>query len=654
MPLPINIHDLIAGRVVESDRIEYKKGWNPGAIYRSICAFANDFDDIGGGYIIIGVDEINGRPVLPVHGVDEDQIDAIQKEMIGYNNLINPSYHPRISIETINNKKIIIIWVLSGANRPYEVPDEIKSKEKKYNYYIRIMSNSVKANKEQREELISLANRIPFDDRPNVSASIKDISPVLLKDHLRKIDSRLLEWVDTRDTDEVLSQMELLSGPSESRHPRNVALMMFTDDPQKYFPQSKVEIVNFPNGAGDPEFFEIPNITGPVPLQITQTLSYLKTNILKEKIKKIPGQAQSLRVANYPYQALEEIIANALYHRDYQTREPVEVRIYPDEIVILNYGGPDRSIKESAFRTGKILPRRYRNRRLGDFLKELDLTEGKATGIPMIKSVLSKNGSPEAQFETDDDRSFFQVTLRIHPEFINEGDIVKSSDLKDYSETIEDNPVIKGAKEKVNEGANQGEDGKESFKRDVKEATEGKAIANGGAKEKVNEGANQGEDGKESFKRDVKEAAGGKGIANEGANQGEDRKGSFKRDVKEATEGKAIANEGATEKLNENKKERLSKDKIESSIYKDLIEGEVEDLTSRTIDKLVRVLKAIAANQYQRVPDYSRVTGIPLKSFERYVKVLKNIGLIDFSESSTKTGGYFLTEKLTKKLEKHP
>lgn len=61
MPLHINIQDLIAGRTVESDRIEYKKGWNPGSIYRNICAFANDIEDIGGGYIIVGIEEKNGK-----------------------------------------------------------------------------------------------------------------------------------------------------------------------------------------------------------------------------------------------------------------------------------------------------------------------------------------------------------------------------------------------------------------------------------------------------------------------------------------------------------------------------------------------------------------------------------------------------------------
>ncbi len=53
--LHLNIEDLLSARTVESERIEYKEGWNPDAIYRSICAFANDFDNIGGGYILVGV-----------------------------------------------------------------------------------------------------------------------------------------------------------------------------------------------------------------------------------------------------------------------------------------------------------------------------------------------------------------------------------------------------------------------------------------------------------------------------------------------------------------------------------------------------------------------------------------------------------------------
>jgi len=55
MALAINIEDLLNKQRIESNRIEFKKGWNPTSIYHSVCAFANDFDDLGGGYILVGV-----------------------------------------------------------------------------------------------------------------------------------------------------------------------------------------------------------------------------------------------------------------------------------------------------------------------------------------------------------------------------------------------------------------------------------------------------------------------------------------------------------------------------------------------------------------------------------------------------------------------
>ena len=90
----------------------------------------------------------------------------------------------------------------------------------------------------------------------------------------------------------------------------------------------------------------------------------------------------------------------------------------PESIEIINYGGPDPSIRLADFNRGIIRARRYRNRRIGEFLKELRLTEWRATGIPTIKRVLEDNGSPPARFDTDgEDRTFFLIEVLIHPEF---------------------------------------------------------------------------------------------------------------------------------------------------------------------------------------------------------------------------------------------
>ena len=73
-------------------------------IYHSICAFANDFDNVGGGYVLIGVEEKNGVAVRPVKGVEENELDMIQKEILGYNNTMIPAYFPRVIIEQVDEK----------------------------------------------------------------------------------------------------------------------------------------------------------------------------------------------------------------------------------------------------------------------------------------------------------------------------------------------------------------------------------------------------------------------------------------------------------------------------------------------------------------------------------------------------------------------
>ena len=71
MALAINIEDLLNKQKIESNRVEFKTGWNPGSIYHSVCAFANDFEDLGGGYIVVGVEtnEDTGIAKRPVVGV---------------------------------------------------------------------------------------------------------------------------------------------------------------------------------------------------------------------------------------------------------------------------------------------------------------------------------------------------------------------------------------------------------------------------------------------------------------------------------------------------------------------------------------------------------------------------------------------------------
>ncbi len=109
----------------------------------------------------------------------------------------------------------------------------------------------------------------------------------------------------------------------------------------------------------------------------------------EEKVVKYPDRPEADRFFNYPFPAIEEALCNAVYHRSYEIREPVEVRILPDSITISSFPGPDRSIRDQDMRALRFLSRRYRNRRVGEFLKELEMTEGRGTGIPKMLPGLS-------------------------------------------------------------------------------------------------------------------------------------------------------------------------------------------------------------------------------------------------------------------------
>ena len=246
MALHINIEQLLSTRTIESNRIEFKEGWNPAPIYRTICAFANDFDNIGGGYIVIGIREKDGIAARPVCGLEEEQIDKIQREILQFNNLIEPVYFPKVSIEEIDDRKVLLIWVPGGSNRPYKVPDDVKAKNKTYNYYIRYNSSSIIAKGENEQELISLCNQIPFDDRVNQSATINDISGTLVRDFLIRTKSKLVDQLESMSLSDILARMDLIVGPQERVLPKNVALMLFNYEPYRFFPYTQIDIVIYP------------------------------------------------------------------------------------------------------------------------------------------------------------------------------------------------------------------------------------------------------------------------------------------------------------------------------------------------------------------------------------------------------------------------
>ena len=412
MSIPIGIDRILNGRSVEGERIEFKRSWNPEKIMHTVCAFANDIDNNGGGYVIVGVDD--SRTAV---GVEPDSVDGIRRELLGVLHRIEPACSLQTEYCPLDGKSVFVIWVPSGDERPYRCPETL-SKGSPKAYYVRRLSSTVKANRSEIHELMEASEMSPFESRVNLESSIEDLDPILVKEFLKSAGSSLYGSMDGMPFEEVCDRMHLLGGPKESRHPVNYALMFFNEDPESFFPYTHIDLVVKPDptGIGMRE----QTISGPIDRQIRTVMDIIKNTVIAERVWKNLDYAESRRARNYPLKAVEEAVVNAMYHRDYRIPEPVTISVLPDRMEITSVPGPYRTISDEDLSKGHMVSRRYRNRRIGDMLKAIGLAEGRNTGIPLIMEAMVLNGSGRPIFETDAERSFMTVVLPINRGFLDD------------------------------------------------------------------------------------------------------------------------------------------------------------------------------------------------------------------------------------------
>ena len=417
MSFPLNPEELVTGNVIESTRIEYKGDWNPEPIMHTICAFANDIQNLNGGYIVIGVEEKNGVPNRPVKGVNKDSVDGILKEAMNLCSSITPRYIPESETFTVDEKTLIALWVPGGPLRPYKCPISLSKKREDRGYFIRKLNSTIRASPSEEKELFSVSENRPFDDRINESAKLSDLSLPLINEYLGNIGSPLTSAVFQMPQETVLSKMHLVDGPLEKLQPLNSALMFFNPHPEDFFREAKI-IITIKNDPTGQDMIER-TITGPLDHQIRSAISYIQNSVLEERIIKADDRPESERIWNYPLKAVEEAVSNAVYHKNYEIPEPITVVVSRTQIEVTSIPGPDWSITDEDMAKGVFHCRRYRNRRIGDYLKSLRLAEAMNTGIPTMIDSMRNNGSPDPVFRTDSTRSYFSVFLPIHEAFIS-------------------------------------------------------------------------------------------------------------------------------------------------------------------------------------------------------------------------------------------
>ena len=243
--------------------------------------------------------------------------------------------------------------------------------------------------------------------------SMRDIDHKLVNTFLEAVRSKLRE--QSLSDESLYQKMNLVIRYGDHKEdgkvkptliPRNVALLFFNQSPEIHFRGAKIEIARY---TQDKEVIEDKTLTGPIHEQIEHCLFY----ILEQTREEV-----SYACVTYPQRALREAVVNAVYHRSYEApdREPIKVHIHPDRIEIISYPGPHSSLKLEHFQDGHHIPSvPARNRRIGEFLKELKLAEARGTGVNTIFKTMKRNENPPPSFFFD--ASYFQVTLPAHPKY---------------------------------------------------------------------------------------------------------------------------------------------------------------------------------------------------------------------------------------------
>jgi ATP-dependent DNA helicase RecG len=418
--LPVKLDDLINAKTVESVRLDFKAGWDKNIrdkTIQTISAFANDFQGLNGGYVVLGIEDHEGQPILPPRGLDGQDIERIQTEIRGSCNRIEPTYQPILSPETYLGKQILVIYAPMGDARPYQAPESCDGPSPKH-YYVRIGASTVLPDAQIRTQLLQVTARVPFDERRRPDVSLTALSPRLVTRFFEDVGSYLSGRDAEMDTTDALRRLRLLGGVNGSEAPRNVALLFFSEAPDNFFSSAKIEVAQFRDDAGG-ELIETRAFAGPLPQQIVDTMTYLET-VLGSVIAKNTGTVRSQRVVAYPVDALREAIVNAVFHRSYESVLPASrIALYPDRFEITSYPGPVPGVEMTHLVPGAkppLVP--PRNPRVGELLKSLRLAETWHTGVPRIHRTMKDNGSPAPIFEFDTDRTYFRVTLPAHPGYL--------------------------------------------------------------------------------------------------------------------------------------------------------------------------------------------------------------------------------------------
>ena len=388
----------------ESERVEWKENVaDVDDILKTAVAFANDFSNLGGGYIVCGAKETKdeyGFQKLEAAGLTSSRLKEIEGKMTTrLREKTFPPIVPVIEEIEVDAEHRILVFIIAATGQVHSCRTGGTDASITY---VRIgRETRVAKNGLVRELLVKRNLMESWDKRMCNRATFKDIDLIVLRQYLQEMniwDNRKAIEEYFSDTDKIADFIPPLAAKEQLTdilRPRNFTLLIFGKDILKFFDETYIIFSIYPGVDRSEPTAERHEITGNLIHQARTCIELLRTNAytLFDKTAQKPNRQK------YPMRALQEAVVNAIVHRDYEIQQPVRITIFTDRIEFYSPGGLPRAIDANKLREGKATPF-WRNQSLAYFFNKFQLAQAEGQGIPTIIQTMREEDCPEPIFET--------------------------------------------------------------------------------------------------------------------------------------------------------------------------------------------------------------------------------------------------------------
>lgn len=402
----------------ESEQVEWKENVaDVDDVVATLSAFANDWANLGGGYVVCGAAEDrdeHGFAVLRRTGLDAARFKEVHGKVLQLcRDQVTPPIVPLVrELPTDDPGRRILVFVMPSTRHAHS----FRRRTDGGAYYIRQSRSTIKArNGLFRELMVRKQDLEPWDRRMSPEARVEDVDLVVLRDALQ----RTAAWDGSRTLDDVLRADQQISAllPSlcasepltNAVRPRNFTLLLFGHDVPRFVPGAHVVFAAYPGVDRSEPHSEVHFVYGPLFSQIRALQERLKAHAYMVIDKE---DAESPNAVKYPLRALEEAVVNALVHRDYGDVHPTYVTVFSDRVEIVSPGGLPSRVDSSEFRDGKAAPV-WRNQAIAWFCRELHVAQALGQGVATIFRTMRDAGCPAPEYTLAPES--VRCVLRAHP-----------------------------------------------------------------------------------------------------------------------------------------------------------------------------------------------------------------------------------------------